>query len=258
MTNNDITNIQAVEDAFRRSADAVREFENALNRMGSAMSGFTSGLQAVLGPLGEIPPKAQAPISAMDTLFGSISRFNTLAGAGKTIKSITGKLTALGGPKVWAVAGVIGGVGIAVDGLVRIFRGGISPTSEFAQRINANAAAFENMLDTLADRRRIMEATITALRILLAIPTENRTAAQIQVIENMVSSLSREMPELGLSFNRATGELGCHEAAMAMWESQQMEMLDGVGAEWGMCGTQVLAITLSPLLARAKATQSSV
>ena len=36
-------------------------------------------------------------------------------------------------------------------------------------------------------------------------------------------------------------ELGCHETAMATWESQQMQMLQGVSSEWGMCADQVLA-----------------
>ena len=35
-------------------------------------------------------------------------------------------------------------------------------------------------------------------------------------------------------------ELGSHEAALAAWESQQMDMLQGVADEWGMCADKVL------------------
>ena len=141
MTDNDVRQI-------RELTDALRDLERTLN------SSITKELEAITRSLAGMAGNARAPISALDTLRGTLMDFAALSGVPLAILGVKEQLAALGGPKIAGIAAIIGAISIAVNGLVRAFGNATPAAAEFAAALADGSAG----LDTQRQRlERLLE-----------------------------------------------------------------------------------------------------
>ena len=164
-----------------------------------------------------------------------------------------------------AAIAVIALLGAGIRRIINIIRRNNQATTEHGKTISDLAdyydrtteqieADMERMGTTCLDTWEAQEQGIRALAEELGVSTDQIRDdmeqmgitcidvfnAQRESIDDLANTWGISADEIREEIAEMVEELGCHEAAMEAWESQQMDMLSDVADEWGMCRYEVL------------------
>ncbi|MCL2588367.1 MAG: hypothetical protein FWD84_03055, partial [Oscillospiraceae bacterium] len=200
---------------IRNLADAMRDLERIL-----ASAGISRELEAISGSLAQMTSLAQAPVSALGTLNGTLMGFASLAGATAAIYSIRNALNTLGtSPKIAIAAVVIGGITAAINLLASAFGRGTGSANDFAEALANGTSGLDTRLDKLKRLRDLYEEQA---RLTEEWTEAHRALDGVLGSDELIATHER-FTDLGEALTNVNGEMTALQEVVGTYNKGQIE-----------------------------------